>query len=97
MSDPAIRKALEAAERALFDAPMPDGDPLGVLIHLSDYTDEGMPVEKQILAAKAMCGPLAAAAVAAFLRALPAGWHMDKTREDIAAAVEAAAKEPPHA
>lgn len=34
-----------------------------------------------------------AAAIAAFLRALPPGWHMDKSREDVAAAVEQAARE----
>lgn len=35
----------------------------------------------------------ASAAIADFLRALPPGWHMDKSREDLAAAVEAAARE----
>jgi hypothetical protein len=46
---------------------------------------------------------LCALRIAAFLRAMPPGWHMDKTREEIAAAVIAAtrggpaqpAKEPP--
>jgi hypothetical protein len=41
---------------------------------------------------EAMIGQ-AAAAVAAFLRALPPGWHMDKTREEIATAVARAAQE----
>lgn len=36
---------------------------------------------------------IAAAAIAAFLRALPPGWHMDKSRDELAAAVERAAKE----
>jgi hypothetical protein len=33
----------------------------------------------------------AAAAIAAFLEALPPGWHMDKPRDEIAAAVRRAA------
>lgn len=34
-----------------------------------------------------------AGAIAAFFLALPPGWHMDKTRDEIAAAVERAARE----
>jgi hypothetical protein len=79
MSDAAIRAALEAATRALcFGADGADCDRCVDPIHCTG---------------SALMRPACAAAITAFLRALPPGWHMDKARGDIAAAVEEAARD----
>lgn len=55
---------LEAATQAVYDCEMPDGDALAVLIHLSDYIDDRVPVDPdQINQIKSICRTIAKAAL----------------------------------
>lgn len=65
-SAPVTDEALvEAAAKAIYDHPMPDGDALAVLIHCSDYVDGGVPMPEQLKQTMDICACIARAVLAA--------------------------------
>jgi hypothetical protein len=59
---------MNAAEQAVYDCEMPDGDGLSVLIHASDYIDDSQPLPDQLGEVRSICRTIALRAIAAYLR-----------------------------
>jgi len=90
-ADP-IRDALREAGEAAYRHKMPDGDTLSTLIHMSDCVSADASLPEQLQDTRRICDGVAAAAIAAFLRALEVQ-YIRGTTGALAAAVERAARE----